>query len=337
MRILPIAMEILDLRLLTPADLQPLLEEEKAVWHEQLRWDYSATAAMVLRFMEAHALSGYAVMEDGRAVGYSFYVLENYKGLIGDAFLRPAFRNGERELRLITHVLETLQATPAIRRIEAQLLNLDTATVRRQFLSHGFQAFDRQFLYLVIPGAELESPAEEFPALIEPWDTRCFQAASRLILEAYRGHVDSAISDQYQSQAGTTRFLENIIRYPGCGVFLPEASLLAFSGERSPSGGLCGMVLTSVVSDRVAHITQLCVAPELHGRGLGRSLIRQALEILRGRGFQGATLTVTSTNTAAMHLYQRLGFSALSSFPAFAWDNPVPFQRFPQRGTGSRP
>ena len=51
-------MEILDLRLLRPSDLQPLLEEEKLVWMESLRWDYSATASMVCRYLQGRALTG---------------------------------------------------------------------------------------------------------------------------------------------------------------------------------------------------------------------------------------------------------------------------------------
>ena len=155
-------MEILDLRHLGPEHLRALLAEETTAWREQLRWDYSSTAAMVLRFLEARALTGYAVMEKGRAVGYSFYVLESYKGLIGDAFVSPAYRDGSTEVRLITHVLETLQATPAIRRIEAQLLNLDTAAIREHFISLGFECFDRQFLFLALPQATLRPASEDF-------------------------------------------------------------------------------------------------------------------------------------------------------------------------------
>jgi len=335
-------MEILDLRLIGSRDLQPLLEEERAVWRDALRWDYSATASMVLRFMDSRALTGYAAMEGGRAVGYSFYVYENFKGLIGDFFISPAFRGTLAEAQLITHVLETLQAMPGIRRIEGQLVNLDSPAIRAQFAAQGFQSFDRQFLFLSLP--QWSAPPALPPALreeairsqeiihIEPWDARWFQAAAELIVAAYCGHVDSFISDQYRTPAGAARFLENIIRFPGCGAFLPEVSLLAFcedslarSGAGVPHAAqtmrrLMAMILTSVVNDRVAHITQLCVSPQQQGRGLGRRLILQAIEMLRERGFQGVTLTVTVSNRPAVELYRGLGFSPLSTFPAFAWE-----------------
>ncbi|MBI3934495.1 MAG: GNAT family N-acetyltransferase [Acidobacteria bacterium] len=329
-------MEILDLRLIRNQDLQPLLEEEGIVWRNTLRWDYAATAAMVLRFMEARALTGYAMVEAGRVVGYSFYVLEHNKGLIGDAFVRAEYRNGSNEVRLITHVVETLQATPGIRRIEAQLLNLDAPGLREHFLSQGFQGFDRHFLYLSIPDAIVEAKDGNSEWQMTEWDSHYFQAAAELILAAYRGHVDSAISDQYRTQPGAVRFLENIIRLPGCGTFLPGASFLALCGDGSLRSGLGGIILTSVVSDRVAHITQLCVAPEQRGRGLGRRLIRHVVNVLRASGFQGATLTVTVSNTRAVELYRSLGFTPLTTFPAFAWDAPQRRQRFVHKKVASR-
>ena len=315
-------MEILDLRLIRSQDLLPLLEEERVAWRDRLRWDYSATAAMVTRFMDARALNGYALREGGRVVGYAFYVVEYGKGLIGDAFISAAFRDGVNEVQLATHMLETLQATPGLRRIEAQLLNLDCEPLRQHFCSQGFQLFERQFLFLSIADAAVDAGLGAPPAILEPWDSRYFQAAAGLIQSAYRGHVDSRISDQYQTQAGTVRFLENIIRFPGCGNFLPPASFLAFAPGGRGRGELCGMILTSVVSDGVAHITQLCVSPTLRGRGLGRRLIGAVTDALRQHRFEGATLTVTVANTAAMDLYRSLGFTRLSAFPAFAWDAP---------------
>ena len=313
-------MEILDLRLIGSEDLRPLLEAEQKVWRESLRWDYSATGAMVLRFMEARALTGYAMLDGSRVIGYSFYVIESAKALIGDAFIHPEYRNGSHDVQLMAHVLETLQASPGLRRIEAQLLNLDGVAVREHFLSLGFQGYDRQFLFLPIQDAGGFPATEDAGVRLMEWDSPWFQAASGLILESYRGHVDSAISDQYRTQAGTVRFLENIIRLPGCGTFLPEASFLAVGGDGSARSRLCGMILTSVVSDRVAHITQLCVDPKIQGRGLGRRMIGQVVEVLRQKGFQGATLSVTVSNTRAVELYCSLGFVALTCFPAFVWD-----------------
>jgi ribosomal protein S18 acetylase RimI-like enzyme len=330
-------MEILDLRLIGPDALRALLEEETTVWRDVLRWDYAPTATMVLRYLESRALTGYAAVENGRAIGYSFYVIEHCKGLVGDAFVSAAHRDGLTEVQLVTHVIETLQATPGVRRIEAQLINLDTPAVRSHFLSQGFQIHDRQFLFLSVPDKKTDAGPADLPIQIVPWDARWFQAAGDLILASYRGHVDSAISDQYRTPAGAARFLENLVHFPGCGTFLPETSLLALRAGGSARERLCGMVLTSAVADRVAHITQLCVAPEQQGQGLGRRLIGEVIQRLRARNFQAATLTVTVSNSHAVRLYHSLGFSPLNTFPAFAWDAPTQPSRFTARKASIRP
>ena len=69
-------MEILDLRHFSSADLRPLLYKESAEWMRALCWDYSGSAEMVLRYMDAKILPGYAAVESGRVHGFSFFVYE---------------------------------------------------------------------------------------------------------------------------------------------------------------------------------------------------------------------------------------------------------------------
>ena len=310
-------MEILDLRQLRSRDLEPLLAEEQHLWQSRLQWDYSHTAALILRFADARALTGYAAVEEGRAVGYSFFVYEDHKGLIGDAFVSDPFRNGSTEVRLMTHVIETLEATPGIRRIEAQLMNFGGEAVRQWFAGQDFRGHPRRFMGLSLQDGI--PPFRNHPAEVEivGWNPRWFAEAARLITRAYHGHVDSEISDQYRSHAGALRFLENIVRYPGCGVFHATGSFLAF---RRGSPALCGMVLTSVVGERVAHITQLCVEPESQGLGIGSVLMERAMETLREQHFRAVTLSVTESNRRAVCFYERLRFTTLNEFYAFAWD-----------------
>lgn len=109
-------MEILDLRHFSAADLRPLLEEEIATWARLLSWDYAGSAEMILRYMDAKILPGYAAIERGSIFGYAFFVYEQSKGVIGDLFVHDDGRSSNRrevEERLLTHVIETLQQSPA--------------------------------------------------------------------------------------------------------------------------------------------------------------------------------------------------------------------------------
>ena len=52
------------------------------------------------------------------------------------------------------------------------------------------------------------------------------QAAGELVHAAYKNHLDSQINDQYRSLHGSLRFLHNIVRFPGCGIFDVGGSLV---------------------------------------------------------------------------------------------------------------
>jgi len=58
------------------------------------------------------------------------------------------------------------------------------------------------------------------------------------------------------------------------------------------------------------------VAPGARGRGVGRSLAEYMLRWHRARGFSGLQFNaVVETNTAAVHLWQSLGFHIIGTVP----------------------
>ena len=149
------------------------------------------------------------------------------------------------------------------------------------------------------------------------WTAHDYPAAGELIYACYVGHADARINDQYRSLHGSLRFLHNIVRFPGCGIF--EANFSWMLRERL-TGALVGMVLCSRVAPDVAHITQLCVAPAFRGRGLGRVLLQRSAEALLAGGFDAISLTVTEANDQAVRLYERSGFTLRHRFDAMALD-----------------
>src|ERR1700675_2502297 len=267
-------MEILDLRHFSSADLRPLLEDEIAMWGRTLSWDYATSAEMILRYMDAKILPGYAAIERGSIFGYSFFVYEQNKGVIGDLFVRESVRDSvgdggrgpdrhEVEERLLTHVIETLQQSPGIHRVEAQLLAHHTGEVSRPFLQQGFSRHPRVFMNFDIgKHAQASLPAlRPLPPQFEirPWSEQEYQSAAALITAAYRGHVDSEINDQYRTLTGSLRFLNNIVRFPGCGAFDPESSFVAVDRE---SRSLAGIFLCSRVRPDVGQVPRHSGMPQ---------------------------------------------------------------------------
>jgi ribosomal protein S18 acetylase RimI-like enzyme len=311
--------EILDLRHFSSVDLRPLLDDEGRAWANLLSWDYSGSAEMILRYVDAKILPGYAAIERGRIFGYTFFVYEGSKGVVGDLFVTNGSRlpnPREVELKLLTHVIETLQQSPGIHRVEAQLLAHEAGSVARPFLDQGFQRHPRLFMVLGVGNVSPSVAATHPDIEIRRWTEADYQPAAAVITAAYRGHVDAQINDQYHTLGGSLRFLNNIVRFPGCGLFDAEASFAAVDRKAK---SLIGLILCSRVRGDVGHVTQVCVLPEYRSHGIGESLLAATVASLRKRGFSMLSLTVTEANSRAVALYRRLNFESKRVFDAFVW------------------
>ena len=131
----------------------------------------------------------------------------------------------------------------------------------------------------------LPIPARPLPAGIEirRWSEHDYHPAASLITAAYRGHIDADINDQYRTTTGSLRFLNNIIRFPGCGVFDEASSFVAVHRLTRTN---IGLILCSRVKDDTGHVTQVCLFPEYRSQGIGEHLIAATRDALRQRGFR---------------------------------------------------
>lgn len=312
-------LEIFDLPQFRLKEMAPLLQEEAGAWHDSLYWDYTTSSALIGQFIDTRALNGVVLHGRESAVGYTYFVCEDRKALLGCLFVSEPYRNEENEHWLLEATLEAIRRRPGVRRVEAQLM-LHPLPLGPLPLSNHVEVYERLFMGVSLPlPAQEENPPPRDPALrVEPWHERYQDRAAYLIENAYRGHLDSQINDQYRTAEGARRFLYNIIQYPGCGSFAGDASFVAVEAG---SGNLLAACLASVVSEGVGHITQVCTHPKARGRHLGRYLIGRTMARLAETGCRRITLTVTAANGGAVRLYSRLGFSVLRRFPACVWEN----------------
>ncbi len=326
-------LDFLDLRHFSAQHLRPLLDEESALWSRRLRWDYRNSASLVLQYVESHLLTGYVALDQRRVCGYIFCVYESHKAVIGDVFVSREGMDESAavavEVQLIDRLLETLQHTPGLTRVEAQLLLHPHGMHREPFERAGFRLFPRLFMNL-----DLRQPApqpmdtsshpfqigeieEAGSARYRPWAAADYELAPDVITAAYAGHIDSEINDQYLSASGALRFLHNIVRFPGCGIFEERSSwVLAPPDDRR----LFALLLCSRVSIGVGHVTQLCVLPEFQRHGVGRKLLDLCAASLKAHDSEAITLTVTEQNTAAVDLYRKLGYQVQHRFDAMLWE-----------------
>jgi ribosomal protein S18 acetylase RimI-like enzyme len=313
-------LEILDLRHFSARQLRPLLETESRLWEQRLRWNYQSSTELLLQYLDSRILPGFVALDRGRICGFTFCVYEAQKAVVGDAF---ATANDPAQVLQITqsllhHLLQLLQHSPGIHRVESQLLLYDAGSIDEPFLTASFAMYPRLFMEYDLPPRN-PTRASNLPPHIEllGWSSDHYQAAAELIHESYMGHIDARINDQYCSLHGSLRFLHNIVRFPGCGVFDPEASWVL---RDKRNGALIGMLLCSRVAGDVAHITQLCVATAYRGQRLGIALLEHCIHHLTRTGFAAITLTVTEANHQAVKLYRDSGFFIRHRFDAMVLD-----------------
>lgn len=320
------SIQILDLRHFAAALIRPVIEAEGELWRQRLHWDYRTSAKLLMQYLDSRSLPGYAALEAERVVGYAFCVYEETKAIVGDVFAvngqsSALSLNGggapQVESTLLKHLFETLLNSPQVERVESQLLLHPSGAHAEIFQAHDFRIFRRLFMvqrldqppsqaHLSLPG-ELE---------VRLWREDDLNSASRLIAEAYRAHPDSLINDQYCSVHGSLRFLNNIVRYSGCGQFSPQASHVVV---HRPSRELIALILGSRVSPQSGHITQVCVHPNYRRIGLARMLLSAAANCFARQGAEEISLTVTEANTHAVDLYKDEGYTCAHVFDAAVW------------------
>jgi ribosomal protein S18 acetylase RimI-like enzyme len=318
------SIEILDLRHFGAPVLKRVLDAESVVWKQRLHWDYHTSTRLLMQYLDSHMLPGYAAMEADQVIGYAFCVYEESKAVIGDVFAIDAGAGGAThdsahaiEETLLRHMFETLLNSPQLDRIESQLLLHPTGSHAEIFLAAGFEVFRRLFLVQPLDG-RWEMPSVNLPRELElrPWREDDLQAAGKLIAEAYHNHPDSLINDQYRSARGSMRFLNNIVRYAGCGTFsAPVSHVVVHRASRE----FVALLLGSRVSAESGHITQVCVHPDYRRRGLARMLLAMAASGFVQQGASEISLTVTEANTQAIDLYLAEGYECRHRFDAAVW------------------
>ncbi|GAB3978736.1 hypothetical protein GCM10029978_072240 [Actinoallomurus acanthiterrae] len=82
-----------------------------------------------------------------------------------------------------------------------------------------------------------------------------------------------------------------------------------WAGVRDGDGGLSACLADMTSSPEIGQVAAIAVRPEARRRALGASITAWAMRRLFAEGCDGVGLGVYAENTAAMRLYDRLGFT----------------------------
>lgn len=79
---------------------------------------------------------------------------------------------------------------------------------------------------------------------------------------------------------------------------------------RDAAGGLVGYFLLMFAVDE-AHLLNITVHGNLHGRGFGRLLLDRVMTVARDNAMASVLLEVRPSNLRALHVYRRYGFAEI--------------------------
>ncbi len=151
---------------------------------------------------------------------------------------------------------------------------------------------------------ELAAPPVASGYEIVPWSARVLRDHAVAKFESFRHELDANIFPCLGRQDGCLRLMRDIAARDN---FVPEATwLIRFqgpAGRPEPIGTVQGLSVENWGS-----IQNLGVAPAHRGKGLGTILLAHAAQGFMQVGLTQMHLEVTTDNTAAVRLYQRLGF-----------------------------
>ncbi len=85
---------------------------------------------------------------------------------------------------------------------------------------------------------------------------------------------------------------------------------------REDSGALAGYFLLMLAVDE-AHLLNITVRRDLHGKGLGRMQLDKAVQLARDKGMTSLLLEVRPSNTRALAVYRAYGFVEIGRRKAY--------------------
>jgi ribosomal protein S18 acetylase RimI-like enzyme len=295
--------------------LQPLMEDEEKAWMSDLGWDYSPIRQILVSFIKQKLLPGYVSIADNEAIGYTYFLVNQAKGIIGALFASKTIYSQEAIEELLSLTISCLRDSQNIKRVEAQVMPFNNLNLTAAFTQHGFSYSSRYYLELDLSNhrKKVELPSD---VRIVPWDSAYLGRTAEMTHLSYQNQADAEICEDYRTKTGCEGYLRSLVENPGCGVFMPETSLIGLDWQGAP----CGFIICCRIASGAAIIPQIAVHPSYQGKRLGNIFMNRAFGQLKSLGFRTVSLTVTKKNRRAFDWYQRLGFKIRKEFGAYVWE-----------------
>jgi len=161
-------------------------------------------------------------------------------------------------------------------------------------------------------------------------------AVADLIQAAFADDLDQAGYSMLREMRNVGRLGALLWWFDGAGSGLNQMLTGFVWVEDGQVVGNVTLTQTPYVSDRWI-ISNVAVARPYRGRGIARSLMSAALDLVREWRGKVVTLQVRDDNLSALHIYQTMGFAALFGTTYLRLDQVTPVSPLPPTGVQLRP
>ncbi|HEX2755822.1 MAG TPA: GNAT family N-acetyltransferase [Candidatus Limnocylindrales bacterium] len=221
--------------------------------------------------------------------------------------IHPAHRRRGHGRRLVT---EWLTRRRAAGEPDLVLHGPDRPAAAGFIAALGFVRRSSLWLFELAPDAAVPAPA--FPADVR---VRTYRDGD---LARFVEVANASFADHPSPVLFTERGVGHV---HGLSDFDPDAILLVFASDdpdRAIGWAKAEYELVDGTAERRGFVSFVGIVPAWRGRGLGRALLRWAIERCRAAGARTIELSVEAANDRALGLYRSTGFTAEVEWPHYA-------------------
>lgn len=259
-----------------------------------------------------------ATIRSGRIVGAMMtQALAGKVAAVWPPEVRPSWRRAPLAAALVRAALENLSDRGY--RLAQAALDESAGPYAARDLTRGGMPHITELLYLeratatplppsqAAPGRtqdrhEAPAPAPAAPDFVwRPYDPAIADEFRSVLQATYEGSLD-------MPELEGTRSLEDILTgHQAAGLFVPARWQLGVLPGEPGSGAV--LLMNEAPGREAWEVIYLGLTPAARGRGLGRAVIRHALDLARAAGSPVLELAVDLRNTPAVRLYRQTGFT----------------------------
>lgn len=285
-----------------------IFAEEKRDFLENLYWDISDYIAEKSNLIKNKSLFGSVLIKDAKVIAY-IIILPLYDFLYLNCMniLEEYKSSGLLEDLLFLVCGEIQQKDPIFIEGQPFLFNYDLDFER-------LKLFEKNHLKKTFMIKDLNKD----DIRISPKENMVFknidissEIMAEFLIDTYEDHPEGDICSFYNNKSNAVLYIEDLMKYDGCGKYLKEASFLLYYKNE-----LIGYIINTALGPHYGHTAQIVIKKGYNKKGIGTYLMEKALLAFKDLGYSRVSLSVLK-DIYTHNWYLKQGFEDIMDYAGF--------------------